>query len=94
MDEFRRLADLLTGRSSLMGHLDRLLLHVREAYREIPHLKLTIEGAWAAFGVDHAMCEAVFGALVEVRFLRLEGNGFTAGWSESPGRSGAIATQE
>ena len=46
-----------------------VLRRVKGEYIEMPGLRLTIAQAQRLWGLDRAVCDALFGALVEAKFL-------------------------
>jgi len=46
-----------------------VLRRVQGEYLEMPGLRLTIAQAQRLWGLDRAVCDALFGALVEAKFL-------------------------
>ena len=79
LTEFRQLAALLVVKDSPMPTADAMLWHIRELYREIPGLALTVGDVREAFQSDERTCDAVLKALVNARFLRIEDERLVAG---------------
>ena len=46
-----------------------VLQRVQGEYREMPGLRLTIAQAQRLWGLDHTVCDALLGTLVETKFL-------------------------
>lgn len=53
-----------------MTEIDRVVLRVREEFREMPGLRLTPIQATRLWGLEIEMCRAVIDALVAAEFLR------------------------
>ena len=71
--EFRRVVSLLAIGHDPAPTAEWLLWHLRELYREIPGLALTVADVREAFQASESRCEAALLALVEGQFLRVEG---------------------
>jgi len=52
-----------------------LIRRVREEFREMPGLRLTVAQACRLWGVDHDMCRTLIDALVASSFLRWTATG-------------------
>ena len=74
LTEFRRVVSFLAIGQSTAPTAEWLLWHLRELYREIPGLALTVADVREAFETSESRCEAALRALVDGRFLRVEGN--------------------
>ena len=55
-----------------------VLKRIRAEYVEMPDMQLTLEQAQRLFGVERTLCETVFDALVNERFLRVKARGVYA----------------
>ena len=55
--------------------LHELTARLRSEYLEMPGLRLTVRQAQRLCGVEHTVCQMMFDALVEQRFLRINRDG-------------------
>jgi hypothetical protein len=65
--------------------IDAALHRVRGEYLQMPGLRLTTAQAQRLWGLDRESCQALLGALVDARFLRVTRDGSFS--LNGPGRS-------